>query len=1548
MSHKSFLALFLFFLANLLEAQAPGNVTANFPLWLKANAGTSTTTDGVGVQTWTDQATALGGSNNATQATAANRPLYKSLTPINFNPYIRFDGVSDRFQIASNTSINNVASLTKSVYYAFRTGSSVISPVRQLIYKERNHQSGFNLYLYNGNLYCSAFKTNTAPTWPWKGNSVAATPNTTYVVSFIMNGTAANAGTIACYVNSSQFANLTGVGQIQAVNAISNIGSRELRTNYEGVQVANANADFSAVDFSEIAYYNAAHTTAERNKIESYLGVKYGVTLNQTVANNYTNSAGTVIFNATGTHNSYRNDIAGIMIDTNSGLSQLQSKSVNTDAIVTMSTASAMANTESLLWGNDNDDNGVIQEIYTGIPAGVAARLDRVWRADQTGDVGTVTITFNLNGIAVSGTSASQFRLLVDSVNSDFTSGATQVNAATYSGGIVTFNNVDFTGDDYFTLVTYVTPSPPTVTLTTNSSTILENGGVATLTATLSNIWTSAVTVNLSYSGTATNVTDYSRSGASITIPINSLSGSVTLTAIDDAFSEGAETVITDISSVSGGGTESGVQQVTVTITDDEPVNNACSGQERIFTTELASGDVNTYSIAGVYQATSTSAYTQNYEMIIDPDNNYRYLASYGNLRITRANFDGTGEITLFNTSLYSANPPFQVTINPNQGKIYWTDWAANTANIFCANLDGTGTPVAIATGLNYPTGMQIDKNTGRLYVYFGLNAPITLTTALTNGSCGAITLATLLNTGLDLAYNLTIDPPGNRLFFVDYNSQTIKKVNTDGTSLVTLRTLTAPGDQMRDIVYNKNTNNLYWVHTNGVIQRALADGTGGITTVVASGQPDSRSIDICVDDAAPRLSRFYSTSANSRYCPIVPINSIDIRAVYDESVVAGSTITVQLNNGANVVLSSITGNEISGTYTVGATGSGQTIADLSVASIVSESVLDVNNNTRVNSTVPASPNNLGDSSNIVVDTSAPVITEVTPVASPTINRNPTYVINSSEVATISFGGSCNSVTTSLVAGNNTITLDSNGAGGQLADGVYSNCTITVTDASACNTTNYNISAFTVAATVPTVTLSRNFATINEAAGVATFTATLINTYALATTVNLSFSGTAGGSDYSASNTQIVIPALSTTGTITVTATEDLLVESTETVIVDISTVTNGTESGVQQASTSILDNDSPSSVTLSTNLSSISEAGGVAILTATLNTLSALNVTANLTYTGTAANGTDYTAATSIVITAGSLSASINLTGLEDATFEVTETAIVDISSVTNGTEAGVQQVTVSITEDAVCNQPAWPAPHGLTKYIAMSFERTFASTNGYVPPSGDAFDTYLARNQTQKDAKRDSAYAFFLSEYGLDFANDGISCPGGICIMNGPDAQVMLRYISFDSNFQAKINAASSYKVDTSGGDLRAGIYQVLTFDTENMSGNDGTILNGAWGGGPGKLVPRGTVLEYGEYQLQILYPCTDAPNPNFTRTDTFLVEFQSQKPSLADFNEDNGAFFLDIPQIFEYEITNVTPNFPTGFVNGEIIGRTEIRQDPASPYNVTAISSVTLTVP
>ena len=219
---------------------------------------------------------------------------------------------------------------------------------------------------------------------------------------------------------------------------------------------------------------------------------------------------------------------------------------------------------------------------------------------------------------------------------------------------------------------------------------------------------------------------------------------------------------------------------------------------------------------------------------------------------------------------------------------------------------------------------------------------------------------------------------------------------------------------------------------------------------------------------------------------------------------------------------------------------------------------------------------------------------------------------------------------------------------------------------------------------LPSVTLSRASATIAEAGGATTFTAQLSAVSGRQVTVNLGFRGAATlNGDYSASSNQIIIPAGQLTGSITVTAIQDVLDEANEAVIVDIVGVIAGVESGVQSVFTAIQDDDLPVEVTLSTDVSSISEDGGVATVTATLAAPSSFTVTVFLGFSGTTSH-LDYTpSALRIRILPGQLSGSITLTALQDTIAEPTEVATLDIIAVANGVESGNQSVSVSILDD-------------------------------------------------------------------------------------------------------------------------------------------------------------------------------------------------------------------------------------------------------------------------
>ncbi len=204
-----------------------------------------------------------------------------------------------------------------------------------------------------------------------------------------------------------------------------------------------------------------------------------------------------------------------------------------------------------------------------------------------------------------------------------------------------------------------------------------------------------------------------------------------------------------------------------------------------------------------------------------------------------------------------------------------------------------------------------------------------------------------------------------------------------------------------------------------------------------------------------------------------------------------------------------------------------------------------------------------------------------------------------------------------------------------------------------------------------------------EAGGVATVVAWLSTESGLPVLVDLAFSGTATQTtDYSPSATTIMIPPGSTMGSITLTAVQDTVDEPDETILVDVAAIINGIQSETQSFTATITDDDSAPTVTLSLTGSPMSENGGVAEVTATLSNASAFPVTVALGLSGTATMTDDYVpSGTAISIPANSTSGSITLTAVPDWLDEPSETIVVDIESVTNGTENGTQVVTATIT---------------------------------------------------------------------------------------------------------------------------------------------------------------------------------------------------------------------------------------------------------------------------
>lgn len=131
-----------------------------------------------------------------------------------------------------------------------------------------------------------------------------------------------------------------------------------------------------------------------------------------------------------------------------------------------------------------------------------------------------------------------------------------------------------------FTTQPYV---PANVALSADVSSLDEAGGMATVTATLSEKVDKAVTVNLDFGGTATGSgVDYTASASSMVIPIGETTASITVSGVQDNAIEGAESIDITIASIENA-VEITPQKVTLNIQDDDIDSNGDGFPDRGF-----------------------------------------------------------------------------------------------------------------------------------------------------------------------------------------------------------------------------------------------------------------------------------------------------------------------------------------------------------------------------------------------------------------------------------------------------------------------------------------------------------------------------------------------------------------------------------------------------------------------------------------------------------------------------------------------------------------------------------------------------------------------------------------------------------------------------------------------------------------------------------------------------------------------------------------------------------------------------------------------------
>ncbi|MEO5684962.1 MAG: T9SS type A sorting domain-containing protein [Chitinophagaceae bacterium] len=433
-----YLSLFLltaFFISHNVDAQTPGGVAGSV-LWLKANTDASP-------NIWFDKSPS---GNDFLQPSAGNQPSLIS-NVFNFNAAMLFDG--------SNTFMEQ--------------GLPADFPEND---NDRTIIVVANATSFNGYRWIFAYGTPGGSSTCQAGNFNGDLLNAFYGVDI----------TTSAYWNAASNAN----GALASFTLSSSVGTqfdRGAQTNQVsfgplfatsvngviGALLPSTNGEVWGGSIAEVLMFNTALSPADRNKVESYLALKYGFTLGTAgTPLSYTASDGVTVY-WTGSA-TYQNDVFGIGTDNGTGLAQTQSNSTNSGngngtgqagkGNLVLSTAAALPDNQFLLIGNDAA--ALTEQTIAAGQAPVIAegsqRVVRNWKAQNTGAVGSVSLSFDMTGLTYTGgTTANNYRLMIDSDgDADYFTTGTQtfIAPSSVTGNLVNFTGVTLATGAGFTIIT--------------------------------------------------------------------------------------------------------------------------------------------------------------------------------------------------------------------------------------------------------------------------------------------------------------------------------------------------------------------------------------------------------------------------------------------------------------------------------------------------------------------------------------------------------------------------------------------------------------------------------------------------------------------------------------------------------------------------------------------------------------------------------------------------------------------------------------------------------------------------------------------------------------------------------------------------------------------------------------------------------------------------------------------------------------------------------------------------------------------------------------
>jgi len=359
---------------------APGGVATSLSYWYRADKNATNTGATTDVTGWTDM------WNGTTVAQLGTNPLPKFVlgtsTYFNFNPGINFTAGT---QTLGNNTVRTLTSLDYDVFTFTKEDLASGGAFGRLFSVGRDNTTtgitnwdGFGIWPNNSNLERRVYGGGTqyfgvAPAFSTTIPSIMYFKNTNTNTSKGLNGDILQTPT-----NFAAVGNQFG-GHIFGDTSFSSNGSD--------------NPGFIGHIGETIVYGAGTLSNTERRRVDSYLAIKYGITLGQVATDHYLDTDGNVVWNGAD-NTAFNSNIFGVGRDDIEVFEQKVSKSVNAGTILTIATINdfILPNLDASRTGFTNNKtyfllgdnaNAATTPIDVSLGSKTYKRIPKIWLAQE-------------------------------------------------------------------------------------------------------------------------------------------------------------------------------------------------------------------------------------------------------------------------------------------------------------------------------------------------------------------------------------------------------------------------------------------------------------------------------------------------------------------------------------------------------------------------------------------------------------------------------------------------------------------------------------------------------------------------------------------------------------------------------------------------------------------------------------------------------------------------------------------------------------------------------------------------------------------------------------------------------------------------------------------------------------------------------------------------------------------------------------------------------------------------------------------------------------